>query len=548
MRKVLCAILAVVLTAGLLSGCSEKPAPTSVTPASAGIPALVGMLPVALPLVTEPKTLKVMATGYNGKEQEKVFVWQEYEKMTGVSIDWTTVTRESRTEAYHTALTNHQSYDLILRCKLSTIKLLRYGNSGLILDLAKDGLLQTYAPNCWAYLQAHPDTLASVMNPDGSIYGLPQINSGAELRVAQKIYVNKLWLERVNMSLPATTDELRALLLAFKTQDPNGNGDATDEIPLCCDWDSIKMSLYGAFGLANCGFHNDFIDCDPVTGQVRMIEASKQYQSFLSYIRGLYADGLLDNAVFDTEAQQLIGKIAADRVGVFCSTNLALLPADTANNWVAIDEALTGPDGDKLWSAIRANFHSSGAAVIPATCSDPALVLRWLDYFWTDEGTLFYHMGVEGETYTTLPDGTYDYLPRIYEEITAGNLAFDDVVSAYSPYPGGNNPTVEIAPFFMGGEMADVPAQAAKTLMTYGPEEYWPSFTFTQEENDTLAAVKGDITKYCGRMCIDFITGKRSLDEWEPYLAQLDKMGTAEVLQVYQAAVDRYRALTAAIK
>ncbi len=468
--------------------------------------------------------------------------------MTGVDTEFTTVTKETRAEDVHTALTNHRKYDIVMRCKLSATKLLRYGKEGLILDLAKDGLLQKYAPNCWAYLQSHPDTLASVMNPDGSIYAIPQVNSGAELRVAVKLFVNKEWLERVGMELPTTTEELKELLTAFKERDANGNGDPDDEIPFSgADWANVKLSLYGAFGLANRGFHNTTVDCDPETGGTRLIEGCDAYRDFLGYMNGLYAEGLFDQQFATITEDQWRAKIANDRIGVFPMTNLALVPSDKLGNWVAIDEALTGPNGDKMWSAIRANFHSTGAAVLPATCSDPALALKWLDYFWTDEGTLFYHMGVEGETYTETGDGGYDYVPAVYEEMEEKNLSFDDVVMEYSPYPGGSNPTVEIAPYFMGGEMAEVPAAAARALMEYGPEEYWPGFTFTEDENDTLDGIKNDMSKYMDSMREAFIMGERSLDEWDMYTAELERMGSSEMLNVYQAAVDRYHALMTAL-
>ncbi len=544
MKKQIFAILAVVLVCAMLAGCVNTPEQPANINTAQDTAALVGNIPVSFPLVSTPKTLQIMVTGSGEREPETVYVWQKYKEMTGVDVNWTNVTKETRTEAYHIALTNRQQLDLILRCKVSATQLLRYGKSGLILDLAKDGMLQKYAPNCWAYLHSHPDTLASTMNPDGTIYALPQVNAGPELRVGVKLFVNKLWLERVNMELPTTTEDLRTLLTAFKEQDANGNGDPDDEIPLCSvDWSSTQLALYGAFGLANRGFHNTTVDCDPVTGGTRLIEGCEEYRAYLTYLRDLYANGLIDDQMFTITTDEWLAHIDNDRVGMFAMTNLAWIPADKLDQWVAVDEALTGPAGDKLWSAIRANFHSTGAAVIPATCSDPALVLQWLDYFWTDEGTLFYHMGVEGETYTKHADGSYDYLPKIYDEMNAANLSFDDAIRAYSPYPGGSNPTVEIAPYFMGGEMAEVPAEAAKALMAYGPEEYWPSFTFTQEENDTLDGIKSDMSKYCNSMRIDFITGTRSLDEWDAYKTELNRMGADQMLHVYQAAVDRYHAL-----
>lgn len=552
MKKVGRLILAAVFLCAPLLGCSGKPVAQSIPdpqPNQADKAALVGNVAASFPLVSKPRTLNIMITGAGGIDQENVYVWQEYEKMTGVKVDWTTVSKEERAELYHTALTNKHQLDLIMRCKLSATKLLQYGKSGLILDLAKDGMLQTYAPNCWNYLQHHPDTLASVMNPDGTIYGLPQVNSGAELRVGVKLFVNRQWLERVNMTLPTTTDELRALLLAFRNQDANGNGDRNDEIPFCCtDWASTQMALYGAFGLANRGFHNTSVDCDPKTGGTRLISGCDAYRDFLEYMHGLYTDGLLDKNIFTSTTDQWLTNIGGDRVGVFPMTNLAWIPADKLNHWIAIDEALTGPNGDQLWSAIRANFHSTGAAVIPATCSDPKLVLRWLDYFWTDEGTLFYHMGVEGETYETLADGTYDYMPKIYAEMAQKNLSFDDVISEYSPYPGGSNPTVEVAPYFMGGEMAEIPATAARALMKYGPEEYWPSFTFTQEESEALDKIQSDMDKYCNNMRVEFITGTRAFSEWDAYRAELEQIGVSDLLHIYQSAVDRYHALITALK
>lgn len=455
--------------------------------------------------------MNVLAFGYDSVDYDDVYVWQKYSEMTGVKVNWTNVKREERAEAVYTALVNRQSLDLIMRCKLSATRLTQYGESGLIIDLAKDGLLEKNAPNCWAYLTSHPDTLASVTDPNGAIYSLPQVNSGAELRVSLKLFVNKRWLENTDSKLPSTTEELYRLLKTFKTKDGNGNGVIGDEVPFCCaDFASVEQSMFGAFGLGNRGAHNLTVDFDETTGGVRLIAASEGYRDYLEYLRKLYSEKLLDNNVFTITDDQWKTNVANDVVGVFASTNLAWLPADKADEWVAVEEALEGPKGDKLWTPIRANFHSTGAAVLPSTCSDPELVLRWLDYFWTDEGTLFYHMGVEGETFTA-DGGGYDYMPYIYEEMRSGNKNFDDVVAKYTPYPGGSNPTVEIAPYFMGGEMAEVPAKAARALFEYGPDEYWPSFTFTVDENERLNAVRTDISKYCTTSQVEFVTGEKPL-------------------------------------
>ena len=47
----------------------------------------------------------------------------------------------------------------------------------------------------------------------------------------QKLWINTTGLNTLGLAMPETTDDLEAVLLAFKEQDPNGNGLA-DEIPL----------------------------------------------------------------------------------------------------------------------------------------------------------------------------------------------------------------------------------------------------------------------------------------------------------------------------
>ncbi|HOO61456.1 MAG TPA: extracellular solute-binding protein [Bacillota bacterium] len=546
MKKSMKVVALVMVTAFLLTACTKqaKESKIVVTDKLDHMPTLVGANVPNFPLSTDGVTLNILSTQYDDIDPNDVFVWQQYREMSGVTVNFTGVNRDERTEAVYNALLNNQPYDLFMRCKLSSRLLTQYGEAGMILDLTDDDLLATYAPNCWAYLQSHPEALASVMNPDGSIYSIPQINSGAELRVALKLFVNKNWLENVGMELPTTTKELYTLLVAFKEQDANGNGDTTDEIPLCTqDWSSCWYSLAGAFGLMNRGYHNTTIDFDEATGSARIFAASDSYRDMLSYFHTLYTEGLLDSNVFSISNDMWKNNIENDVIGIFASTNLAWVPEAQQNDWIAIDEALEGPNGDKLWSPIRADFHSAGAAVIPASCKDPALVLQWLDYFWTDEGSLFYHMGIEGETFVANDNGTFDYTEDIYNEMSTNNLSFDDVIAQYSPYPGGSNPTVEIAPYFMGGEMAEIPAAAARSLIQYGPTEYWPSFTFDVASNERLDMLKTDFDKYIDTMQIEFITGTTSFDNWDEYLAQLDALHMDEILSLYEVAIERYEAM-----
>lgn len=525
------------------SSVTENSTSENNTPANSDSDAIVGNIPVKFPIVDEPLTLKIMAS-VGTADYNDVYVWQKYEEMTGINVDWVQMQGSEKGEKIAAALSTGDYADLIFRCRLSQETLTEYGEQGLIVDLNENNMLETYAPNTWNYLQTHPDTLASVMSPDGKIYSLPQVNSGAELRVSRKLFINKKWLENVNMEVPATTEELYQVLKAFKEQDANGNGDPDDEIPFCTqDWAGFQDVFLGAFGLGNRGQHNQIVDYDEENNCVRLIGVQDEYKQMLEYMNRLYKEGLVDQELFSMDTANWTTKANDDRIGVFAFTNLASLPYSDHSDWIGIEEALEGPEGHKFWSPVRANFHTVGNAVIPETCEHIPEVLQWLDYFWTDEGTLFYHYGIEGETFVANDDGTYDYSESVLSQVGDG-ASFDDVVARYSPYPGGGNPTVEVAPYFGGGEMEEIPATAAKALFEYRPDVIWPSFTFTSQESSELNIIQTDIKKYIDAARTEFIVGSKSFDEWDSYVAAIENMNLETMLEIYQAASDRFDALS----
>ncbi len=72
-------------------------------------------------------------------------------------------------------------------------------------------------------------------------------------------------------------------------------------------------------------------------------------------------------------------------------------------------------------------------------------------------------------------------------------------------------------------------------------DEVWPRFTFTDEENRILQSTGEDINKYVEEMRDKFITGDEDLDGWDNYVQTIEQMGMEELLEVYQAAYDRYQ-------
>lgn len=494
------------------------------------------------PIVKEPITLKIFVSqGALQPEFQDIYLLQKYEEMTGIHIEWVNVPKDTISEKRALAMSSNEMPDIFLKTSLGSVDQLKYGMDGAILDLNKDGMLQKYAPNFWAFMNEHPDVMQSQMQPNGAIYSIPAAADSPSTRINRKIFYNQKWLDKLGLKQPTTSEELYQVLKAFKTQDPNGNG-REDEIPIAQTPENLYQSFMGMFGLMNRGVHNAHYDVDEKSGAVRHIRTAPEYREMLTYMNRLYQEGLIDQEFLTYKDQVAAGYVAQDRLGVYISTNLAVLPKEAEQMFVAGEVPWKGPNGDQLWPSIRSHLHSTGAFVISADCKYPEAALRWADYFYSDEGILFYHYGIEGDTYVKNSDGSYSYSERITSQINE-SASFDQVVSQYTPYGFGNNPTIMKAPYFSGMELAPIPSEAADNLMPYTPKEVWPFFTYTVEENKVLSDLTGPLNKHVSQTSAEFVTGQRPLDDknWNEYVNIIQDMGLAKVLEIQEAAYARIK-------
>src|SRR5699024_10973892 len=108
----------------------------------------------------------------------------------------------------------------------------KYGEQGLIIPL--EDLIEEYAPNIQKMFEERPDVKKSITTLDGHIYALPRVvkEGGTSSWYMSPFWYNGRWLDELGVDeLPETTEELYDLLVRFRDEDPNGNGEA-DEIPL----------------------------------------------------------------------------------------------------------------------------------------------------------------------------------------------------------------------------------------------------------------------------------------------------------------------------
>lgn len=491
------------------------------------------------PIVKEPVTLSIMGSISSVQpEYDDMYLMQKYEEKTGVQVEWTSVPGSARNEKVTLAISSGELPDVFLKCGISADSLQVYGDSGDLLDLAP--LLETYAPNFWAYAQKYPDVLASITTPEGHIYSLPAAAEAPAARMNKKLYFNQAWMDKLGLKQPTTIDELYDVLKAMKEQDPNGNNEA-DEVPMTESTSTLYMVFGGLFGCFNRGTHHEEYDIDPETGNVRHVKTSEAFRKTLEFMHKLYAEGLIDTECITFSDSRAVGLAAQDRLGVYFATNLALLPADKMGDWTPA----TGWVDGAIWPLMRSHLHSVGAFAVSADCKNPEVALRWVDYFYSDEGVIFYHYGIEGDTYVKNDDGSLSYVDSILSQVS-GDKSYDEVVSQYSPYCGGNNPTIMSYPGYAGMELTPVPMASAEALSPYTPEVIWPFFNYTEDEKEIVTTTGTELNAYVKQTCAEFLTGERELNdaEWDAYVQRTKDMGVDKLLEVMTNAAARAEAVT----
>lgn len=491
------------------------------------------------PIVDESITLTAMVNRHSTQpEWGEILVWQEYEKMTNITIEWESVPSTSIAERRNLALNTNNLPDLFYRASIPDADIARYGGEGQFIEL--NDLIDEYAPNFTYILENFDDVRKGIPMADGRIYSFPGLSNTLPVEINPKLYINQKWLEAVDLEMPTTTDELYEMLVAFRDEDPNGNGQ-NDEIPLSASsLENILRILRGAYGLQNRGFGAGNFDIDPESGEMRYLPTSEAYREMVTFIYQLYSEGLIDQEIFTMDLDQILAKNEQELLGSFSFTNTASAANSNEEDFAGLEVALEGPHGDQMWSAVRGHVAGKGGFVITSANEHPEASVRWIDYFYGDEGAKFVYMGVEGVSYEQVGENEYKILDEIANNIPDGS-SYDQVISAYVPYAGGGIPTMSNEVVFKGGEMQPIAYEAAMNMVPFMPEELWAPFSFTPEEVSTRAEIEADLNSYVNTSLAEFVNGTKPLSEFDSYVNEIQNMRLDEYMEIQNAAYERYQ-------
>jgi putative aldouronate transport system substrate-binding protein len=485
------------------------------------------------------KAISMLRPSWNNLRpaSKDLWMWKEYEKMTGIKVEWEELSDIG--EKKNVILTRSKLPDAFYQVDWNNGELLKYGQQGLFIPL--EDLIKEHAPNLQKYMDEHEDVRKGLTSADGHIYATPYLDPYPEGNRTIRLYINKKWLDKLKLDVPKTTAELEQALNAFVTQDPNGNN-VNDEqgwyMPSGSLGWTFEQMLMGSFGIGNGGRKalGNFIYVDD-SDKIQLTIMSDGYKELLKYENRLYKSGAIHKQSFSgIDYDKWTADAAKDTVGAWNWAAPDYIGQQVKDDFVPIN-VLAGPGGHTA-SLTDSQVAGASSLVITKDAKNPAMILKWVDYFYSEEGSVFGYLGKEGVTYN-VENGNKVYIDDILNYKDGVGLgAFQYVDNVY----GGYFPYIELSPEIRvaaGRQKAPVYSDFNENTL---PRVMLPDLPATIQEANESSSIIADIGNYVGQMRVEFVTGTKDIDqEWDNYIAQLKKMGAEKYLEIKQTQYKRYK-------
>ena len=559
MKKVTALLLAAVLAMGMLFGCggsgSNTPSKTESADKSsdAGKTEEAGTSEEAgtpeelkLPLTEEKQELTVWFN-YSGSvvsDLNEIESVKKMEELTNVHINWIPIEQQQLKDKLGILLTSGDFPDIIYPGSTAYPGGVEKGISEEVIRADHDELIRKYMPNYMKYLSENETARKQATADDGKMKIIKVIagedfNCKAE-GVYQGVCYRKDLLEGLGLSEPKSIAEWHDALVKAKE-----SGIDTPFV-LHTNGGSWLSAAWGVPTISSTYLMMD--DNGKVAGGV----LQDGFGKYLETMRQWYAEGLIDPNF--TSFNYYLDPPAAveDNKHLLYSF---ILSAFTGNNYYAMHmsnneseflQPIVPPaeDGGKTVMSYSP-VEAKDTIFISTDCKNPELAAKWIDFQYSREGELLNWYGIEGVTYTMDKDGLPQFTDMVLHD--PNNTPPSTILEKYALNWGnswfGKHNTIaseKVAAAAAGGtnqqkEAVNIWTSAEKNIGL--PSGY----TLTEEENDAINAKATAVQTLIEEYMINYILGADNTS-FEDFKKKVLEYGYQEIIDTYQAAVDRYNA------
>ena len=540
-------VLASIMAAGMLAGCGEENVVSSETETQATSETQVASeTPVAdeewaYPVDTDVKlSFYIHGTGNLAKsslytDYNEVPFYKGLSEKTGIPVEWKCAVEGADKDA---------AYNLLLQEKVLPSIIFKNGytasdcntlyEDGLIYDLTD--YLEEYAPDFWAYMN-DPANVAdknAITNEDGKFLFFPMIRESEFNTTYVGPVIRQDWLDECGLKAPVTLEDWENVLTTFK--DKYG---ATLSFRIARYNNGGFSSGVDAFADLKYGIYVE-------DGQIKCANAQPEWKEYLTVLNRWYNAGLIDPDFATNNDEAVRTKALNNQTGAIVTAMSQLTnyindaeANKTGANWVGCSYARTAEGAaTKRIQAEATLVKADTGAVITTSCTEEELIaaIQFLNYGYSEEGMMYWNFGNEGETYEVAADGSIQFTEKITADERGITESLKDYTGMYGVGIG-----MQLAEFTKAkSSQATIDAVAVWTENTVARDYIAPPYTRTEEEQVTRTDISKVISTYVSEMALKFVTGEESLDNFDKYVEQLNAYKLPELLEIEQAAYDRY--------
>ena len=406
---------------------------------------------------------------------------------------------------------------------------------GVIVDL-KPYIDKGLAPNFKKILDENPEIAKQITTDEGEIYAFPPIGDDS-VNVTGGFIFRQDMLEKVGMKAPETIAEWEAVLTAFKEQ-------LGVEKPLTGQTKVLigaNSYIAGAFDTFSGYYIRD--------GKVQYGFMDAGYKDYITTMNKWYEAGLIDQEIFGNDGKAQNANLLNDRSGVvygFIGGGIGTLTNNAAETnpsfkLVGVNFPVLKAGQTIRFMARTWDVRTTANAAITTACEDVEAAIRYLDFWYSEEGQIMKNFGTEGLSYNMV-----NGYPT-YTDLILNNPDGHAIDAALGGYTRAAQPSVGIIDRRYYEQYYVLPEQVDAMILwnenaDNAVDVLMPTVTPTSEESEELAVIEGAITTYVEEELTKFIMGLRDMSEYDSFVETLKGMNIDKAIAIRQAAYDRYNA------
>ena len=390
--------------------------------------------------------------------------------------------------------------------------------------------------------------------PEGAMYYWPSsCPSNTDTTVAMP-FINQTWLDKLGLEMPTTLEELKTVLRAFQTQDPNGNGIA-DEIPMigsttlyCGDAPQWIINNFGEY------VNDMYFYTYDENGKIKVPYTTDKYRTALKELNAMVEEKLLASLTWTIKEKAELASLWTPAEG---PTTVGVIFGYPVNFCTVGDEdcmqyvALPPLEGAYVPVRTKATGMSN---YITTDCKNFDLAAEFLMSFADIDVAHACRRGEEGVDFVMEPDlnsglpmvnPTKDVFNEPSDKTWCVNGPYVGWYGSGSPWSAGNytaNPEEETPEGYRGGMLGLISKTNLPVAEEVNPEKLFFNAIYSREETDENGNRLAEIKTYMKEARAKFATGMWDVNDdkqWQDYLDTMDKMGLQILIDNTQAAVDR---------